>query len=92
MITPEALCAAIVRHETIYLSAKLEPVVPKAGQWFCEMSYDVDEGNEIVREGSLVEFVGTVEELVGDCVISTSYVSDGDDARRPFGDAMILQY
>ena len=68
-------------NETIFLGANLEPVTPKAGQWFCEVTYDASqEGYEI----ALVEFIGWID--------GTGYVvSDGDDTRRPSGDVMILR-
>lgn len=91
-ITPDTLLAAVARHETIFLNADLEPVVPQAGQWFVELSIELaDEGNEIVYEGELVEFVETTDVLVGNGIVRCSFVSSGDGSRRPFGDALILQ-
>ena len=95
ILTPDNIRAAVVRHETIFFDADLQPIVPQPGQWFCE--YDIDfswEGNEILREGSLVEFVATGvvrysdgEQLIRHWV-ATEY---SDDCREPRGEALIRQ-
>ena len=95
ILTPDNIRAAVVRHETIFLDAELQPIVPQPGQWFCE--YDIlfaDEGNEILSEGALVEFVETEvarytdgEQLVRHWV-TTEY---SDECREPIGEALIRQ-
>lgn len=48
--------------KAIFFNVNLEPVVPLVGDWFCEMDWDTDfEGDDFVREGSLVEYLGEDE-------------------------------
>lgn len=46
----------------LFFNMDLEPVEPKAGDWFCEMDWDTDyEGEDFVREGAFVEYLGPDE-------------------------------
>ena len=95
ILTPDNIRAAVVRHETSCFDAELQPIVPQPGQWFCE--YDIDlaeEGNEILRDGALVEFVETEVARYSDGQalirhwVTTEY---SDNWREPRGEALIRQ-
>lgn len=102
--TTEQLDSAVQQHGTIFFDAGLAPVVPQAGQWFCE--YDVvipEEGDNFVRDEALVEYIGPCDahawcDKAGAFVpygnpihrhrVAPEY-SDGD--RRPQGVVLIRQ-
>lgn len=95
ILTPDNIRAAVVRHETIFFDADLQPIVPQPGQWFCE--YDIElaeEGNEILRDGAIVEFVETEVASYSDGEqIVRHWVTNeySDDWREPRGWALIRQ-
>ena len=95
ILTPENIRAAVVRHETIFFDADLQPIRPQPGQWFCE--YDIElaeDGDEILRDGALVEFVDTELARYSDGQalirhwVTTEY---SDNWREPRGEALIRQ-
>lgn len=82
MLNLNSVRAAISLHETVFLSADLEPIEPRKGQWFCEFDVDfAEEGNEILRDQALVEYIGQGEVYDEQC----------DEFRRPRGFVLILQ-
>ena len=96
---PEQVRAAIARSGTIFFDAELNPVQPKAGQWFCEFDIiDTYEGNEIVRDEALVEYLGEEDQHTfgPDSELLTSRVHqvapEDSDARQPNGWVLILQH
>ena len=94
MMTPDTVRAAIVRHETIYFDAALSPVAPAVGQWFCEFDIELaEEGNEVLRDGALVEYLGqaTFWNMAGSADEDIVCEEYADDIRRPRGDVLILQ-
>ncbi len=97
-ITPERIHEAMQKHGTIFFDHALNPVQPEEGQWFCEYEIFLGfGGEELVREGAIVEYLG----------VSLTYVLDGDrfverpshrvqteysdTDREPVGDALIRQ-
>jgi hypothetical protein len=89
MITPQKLREAVQQHG-IFIDVDLNKVEPKPGQWFCEAYVEQDR----VQYETLVEYVGQSEVWLGsDATELRHEVSEeaSDDARRPQGDALILQ-
>ena len=95
ILTPDNIRAAVVRHETIFFDADLQPITPAAGQWFCEYDiYVTYEGNEILRDEALVEFVETYLWKFSDGATVSQHLvcpENDEELRNPRGEALILQ-
>lgn len=101
-ITPAQAAAAVALHGTVFFDNDLNPVVPQAGQWFCEIELVIpEEGDDYLRDDALVEYLGPCESVVLDDGQPAPYgnplhrhrvapeYSDGD--RRVQGEILIRQ-
>lgn len=80
--TPENARRAVANCGTVFFNGNFEPLEPRDGQWFCEFNIELsDEGNEILLDGALVEYVGEGR------VLEEGYDCD----RLPYADILILQ-
>jgi hypothetical protein len=81
-LTPERIDAATRVHNTVFFDKDLNPVQPQEGQWFCEFEVVIpEEGDNFVRDQSLVEYVGGGEVAA----------EDDEFSREPHFDILILQ-
>jgi hypothetical protein len=91
--------AAIKQHGTIFFNCALQPVEPKAGQWFCEFFIaEAFDGYEL-RDEAIVEYVGQDEAHTfnADGTLKTRKMhcvaEEGEDGcHEPRGDFLILQH
>lgn len=86
MYDKQSIMSAKAEHGTIFFDCNLLPVVPKFGQWFCEIeSVDSDDYDDMVSPEALVEYRGASQS--GHRVLPE--YSDCD--RAPRGLALIRQ-
>lgn len=88
--TPDQVRNAVKEHNTVFFNDKLEPVVPVAGDWFCEFHIQpVYGGGEQVRDEAFVEFIEGQDVQAGKPF--TAVAEEDGDVRRPRGDILIRQ-
>ena len=97
-LTPAAIFAALAANPGhVFFDENLQRVEPAEGQWFCEFHVAEYTPDWPVRDGAMVEYLGSgpVFTMVdGEFVTQQQHLvaDDGEDgARAPQGDVLILQ-
>ena len=95
---------AVMRADTRFFDAQLNPVVPQPGQWFVEYDDEYDEGQSgVLRDEAMVEYVGP-DDSAAWCSEAKRFVPWGksrdqhivapehsDGVRRPRGVILVRQ-
>lgn len=97
-LTPATIAAALAANPGhVFFDGDLQPVPPTEGRWYCEFHVEEDDPDFPVRDGALVEYLGSgpVFDLDGGAIVTRQQhmvAEEGEDGgRAPWGDVLILQ-